>query len=290
MSTILDGAEVTILADLGAGLPFVLDIDQLDLTGRCELTPADDAIADVTAEVVSIDLHWGAAEWTGPLTAVAAGTATITLYDPERIYDPGRLDIAPVVPGRALRVDVDGAPIWTGRVADVTHSLGDELTTVTGTDAVAESATIGVVVDLAAGTTFAQAAQLFAAAGWPAARYRLEGSSSVKRAAEHYVGNLAAGLLRLSDAELGDLYVDRTNVIVMRARATDPMPGHDPILVGDGGVGVVDLLTRVDRVIVNRVVIDMIDPILDRVYHDQPSESAYGVATYQAAAVDLGLV
>ena len=60
-----------------------------------------DAITDVTADVIDLDLSWGAGEWMGPLTLAEAGAATITFYDPDRVLDPGNTTLAyPVVPGR----------------------------------------------------------------------------------------------------------------------------------------------------------------------------------------------
>ena len=94
MSTTLDGAEVAVLIDGGRQTPFVLDVDQLgsssDTDGiRCELTPAIDALADVSADVITLELTWGASEWMGPLTLTEAGSAAIVFHDPERMLDPG---------------------------------------------------------------------------------------------------------------------------------------------------------------------------------------------------------
>lgn len=88
-TTTIDGAQIDVLADLGAIPPFVLDRDYLDLEGGAELTPVEESLVSLTAEVVSIDASWGASDWMGPLTSPDTGVCTLELYDPERRYDPG---------------------------------------------------------------------------------------------------------------------------------------------------------------------------------------------------------
>lgn len=294
MSTLLDGAEVAVLIDGGRQTPFVLSVDilgsALDTDGvRCELTPASDAITDVSADVIELELTWGAGEWMGPLTLTEAGAASITFLDPERLLDPGNTALAyPVVPGRYMRVDVDGTPVWTGTVAAIMHDLAGQISTVEGADAVPELAAWAISVDLAAGLVSDQALQLLVGSGWPAARFRVEGTSSVMRKAERITGNLAAGLRRLADAELGAVFVDRTGVVVWRCRSEAP-PDAIAATLGDRAIGIVNLAHTVDRRIINTIVVDLGAGVPARTYTDDPSVLAYGVSSLSVAAADLGL-
>jgi hypothetical protein len=294
MATDLVGASVTVLVDVGRGVPFILGVDLLgtpnDADGvACELYPSSDALVDVAADVITMALRWGSSTWFGPLTITEAGTAELVFHDPDRLLDPINRDLsAPVVPGRLMRVDVDGTPAWTGKVAAISHDLAAETSTVQGRDAIPELAAWGVSVDLAAGLVTAQADQLLLTSGWPADRWRVEGTSSVTRKAERYTGNLAEGLRRLADAELGALYVDRTGVVVFRARSETP--AADVVAqLGDGGIGIVDLVNTVDRRIINRVVVDMGDTLPARVYQDAPSVAAYGTSSLEQLGSDLNL-
>jgi hypothetical protein len=295
MSTTLDGAEVAVLIDGGRQTPFVLDVDQLgsssDTDGiRCELTPAIDALADVSADVITLELTWGASEWMGPLTLTEAGSAAIVFHDPERMLDPGNTELAyPVAPGRLIQVAVDGTPVWTGKVATIVHDLAGQISSVQGADAIPELAAWAISVDLAAGVVSDQATALLLGSGWPHDRWRVEGSSSVTRVAERITGNLAAGLRRLADAELGAVFVDRTGVVVFRCRSEEP-PGAIVATLGDRAIGVVNLANTVDRRLINTVVIDMaeVEPIA-RTYTDDPSIQAYGTSSLSVAAADLGL-
>lgn len=294
MSTTLDGAEVSVLIDGGRQTPFLLDIDVLGSTNdadgiRCELTPAIDALADVSADVIELELTWGAAEWMGPLTLTEAGSASITFLDPERLLDPGNTALTyPVAPGRLLQVLVDGTPVWTGKVATIVHDLAGQISAVQGADAIPELAAWSISVDLAAGLVSDQATQLLVGSGWPADRFRVEGTSSVARVAERIVGNLAAGLRRLADAELGAVFVDRTGVVVFRCRSEAP-PDAIAATLGDRAVGLVNLSNTVDRRLVNTIVVDMGPALPARTYTDDPSVQAYGTSSLSAAAADLGL-
>jgi hypothetical protein len=294
MSTTLDGAEVSVLLDGGRQTPFVLDVDVLGSTNdadgiRCELTPAIDALSDVSADVIELELTWGAGEWMGPLTLVEAGSASISFWDPGRLLDPGNTELPyPVAPGRLLQVLVDGTPVWTGAVSTIVHDLAAGLSAVQGADAIPELASWAISVDLAAGLVSDQATALLVGSGWPADRFRVEGTSSVARVAERIVGNLAAGLRRLADAELGAVFVDRTGVVVFRCRSEAP-PDAIAATLGDRAVGIVNLSNTVDRRLINTIVVDMGPTLIARTYTDDPSVQAYGTSSLSASAADLGL-
>ena len=111
--------------------------------------------------LINLELTWGAGDWMGPLTLTEAGTALLSFHDPERRLDPAMpLRAYQVVPGRYMRVDVDGTPVWTGRVATIAHDLGAMVCGVQGTDAIPELAAWAVSIDLAAGLASDQATAL----------------------------------------------------------------------------------------------------------------------------------
>jgi hypothetical protein len=184
-------------------------------------------------------------------------------------------------------VDVDGTPVWTGKISTIVHDLAAQLSSVQGVDAIPELAAWAVSVQLTAGLVSDQATALLVGSGWPASRFRVDGTSSVRRIAERFTGNLAAGLRRLADAELGSVFVDRTGVVVFRCRSDADDPTITAAL-GDDAIGIVNLSHTIDRRLVNTIVVDMGTPAA-RTFTDAPSVAAYGTSSLSAASADLGL-
>ena len=73
MSTLVDGAEISIIAELGH-LPFLLNVHLLDEPDSI-LNPVDEVIVDVTCEVRHATWRWGSEEWAGPLDEGRGGLA-----------------------------------------------------------------------------------------------------------------------------------------------------------------------------------------------------------------------
>ena len=72
---------------------------------------------DLTCDTTSCSWSWGAPEALGPLTECEGGTLRVSLYDPNRVYDPNNpssplLGVLKV--GLGFRVMVDASPAWTG--------------------------------------------------------------------------------------------------------------------------------------------------------------------------------
>src|SRR5262245_24286314 len=115
--------------------------------------------------IESITWGWGASSDAGVLTTADAGGGTITLYDPDRRFDPTNEESGAIITdiGTRIQVVVAGVPAFTGRVDDLDHdlitariSVVDDVNALaavqfveTSVPAEAASARIGRILDLA---------------------------------------------------------------------------------------------------------------------------------------------
>lgn len=98
---------------------------------------------DVTPQSVNVETIWGADDPSGVLTVTAAGSWTITTYDPERLLDPSNGAspyVASLRPGRPMRIThIDPVTlavrvVRTGLLDEVKFSLADLTGSLRGTD------------------------------------------------------------------------------------------------------------------------------------------------------------
>ena len=92
---------------------------------------------DVTCDTTTAEWQWGAPEALGPLTECEGGTLRVSLYDPDRTYDPDN----PASPmqgglkvGAGMRVIVDGSPAWTGVLQTWGWDRASEIADLNGLD------------------------------------------------------------------------------------------------------------------------------------------------------------
>jgi hypothetical protein len=294
MALTVDGASIAVLADLAAPggaerLPFILDEDQLDVAGSI-LTPAVDALRELTAETIGVDGTWGASDYQGPLTVPEAGTMSVELYDPDRGYDPSNPQADTPAIGRLLQIRIDGTTIWAGRITRVQHDWMAFSTVIEAEDALAEASRQGVSVQLARTSTLYQMVALASAAGWYPGRFLVVGTTVRDRDAELFTGSLLEGLQRVGLAELGALYADTAGRLIFRTAGEPPASITPRATVGlEPGVPVTTIASSDDSRFVNAVYIEPAAGPTD-VYRDAASVSAYGEIALEIAATDLLLV
>lgn len=285
MPTTIAGALVSIQVDVGDA-PFVLDRDNLDGSSSI-LTPADEAMSDLTCEILAGRWQWGAPAANGILTDVVTGTAEITMADPDRTLDPLN-DESPIVGriGNPARILVDGTPAFTGSIINIIHEAGDGITTLSLADPLAILNQQSVSVSWTRAATSAQFDQLIAAIGWPSDRLVLYGATTTKRLADLFVGTAFDALTRLRDAELGDLWADHQGRIAFRSRGY-PRPATARGILGCDGIAMESFAAELRRIaIINHVLVDM-DPGADRQRTDAISIAAHQRRSYRGAEADL---
>jgi hypothetical protein len=100
---------------------------------------------DVTPESVNVEMTWGADDPSGVLTVPAAGSWTITTYDPQRKLDPsnGASEFgASLRPGRPIRLTyIDPETflvtvVRTGLIDEVKYNIKEQTGSLSGTDGI----------------------------------------------------------------------------------------------------------------------------------------------------------
>lgn len=286
MGTVIAGAEVAIQADLGE-TPFILNRDFLNLESSL-LYPIDEAMTDLTCEVLSGQWTWGAPASNGILTDVTTGRASIALADPNRTLDPLN-DDSPANPriGNPARILIDGTPAFYGVITNVTHEAGEMVSTIELADNLSLLHQQSVSVAWARESTSAQFIALLDQIGWPAEDRIIYGATTTARLAEDFVGTAFEAVARLRDAELGDLWADHQGRLAFRSRGF-PRSTVERLILGCDGVAMSSLSAELRRIgIVNHVLIDFEEPTPDRNYLDAASISAHQRRSYQGKEADL---
>lgn len=285
MGTTIGGAEIAIQIDLGI-TPFILDRDELDRLGSI-LTPADEALHDLTCEVIEGKWQWGAAEPAGVLTDVITGKASITLFDPERDLDPlNDASTANLTIGALARILVDGVPAFTGNLSAASYSQASLLATLELLDGLAILHGTAVSIAWTAGTTTEQGEALLDQIGWPDDKRLQLGATFTNRKAETFVGTAFEAMARLRNAELGDLWIDGSGRLIFRARSY-PRPSEIRAEIGCDGAALADLTSGIARVgIINQVLVDM-DPGTDRIREDAASIGTHGRRSFRSTEAEL---
>ena len=288
MSTIIDGAEVSILVDT-ARIPFILDVHLLDDPSSL-LNPESAAVGEVACDVLHASWTWGAAEWRGPLTMAEAGSVKLVFHDPDRVFDTANPAGTPPVPGSRVQVLVDGLPAFTGYVAQVTHSLASHESTLLGHDAVAMLAQQAFLGFVFSGTTFDNFNAVLSAVGFPHNRRVTYGSPAGFRTAGEEPAQAWPALMRIARAELGTVWADRADRVAFRGRGIDePDIGVLPI-IGCEGADLEDVVSLEDRAaIVDHVVVEPDDTQPQAEWADTEAIGLYGKRTLRAQRDELRL-
>lgn len=206
-------------------------------------------------------------------------------------YAYHKTTLIPPTPGRAVQIQVDGQPVWTGVTSDIRHDMETGISTIEAIDAIAEASRIGVNTPLFKGWIAYQLNSLRLGAGWPTKRWLVEGPMTTQRDAENVTGSFLEGLKVLMTAELGDLWCDRDGRIRVRLRGVSP-PEAATIELGPGGSpGIVAMGNVIDRRIVNAVYLDPEDDAeLGRQWKDDVSVLALGEAKFESSEDELKLI
>ena len=206
------------------------------------------AWVDLTCDTTSATWEWGAPEPMGPLTECEGGTLRVSMYDPDRKYDPDNPDsplLGVVKVGLPMRVTVDAAPAWTGALQSWSWDRASMIADLNAFDpigmlsmrALPERQTLAPVV----ATTASQAKFLLDVAEWdPAKRYFPDGDSGVYRGNHTVEGSALDGLMQIRFAELGRLYPLRNGGIGWHDR-DGPTPPAPSAIINCGGVGLTDM-------------------------------------------------
>ena len=177
-------------------------------------------------QVLELTFAWGAASDGGVVTSADAGTGTLRLVDPDRIYDPTVAEGVRI--GSVIRISLGGVPAFRGRVDDISHDL--EIATFALTDGVAELAAVQFVeTTVPAETTSARITRILDLANWPADRRDI-GTGGVALQAGTVSADAWTELLEVTRNELGALWLTADGRVAWRNRST-AWAGGDPALV-----------------------------------------------------------
>ena len=244
---------------------FQLDVSELDGPDRLGWSGTAAGLwENVVCDVLTVRSVRGAVELAGSLTVVDAGLLTITLSDVDRRFDPTENADA-IHEGTPIRLrswgydlagDLWEAVLFTGTIdAMPVRYLPDEApqVVITASDLVAEFVawhSAGRDIPVGAGDTLLGRAQrILAEMGQPATRLALDVDTHAY-AASHPATVLAQPwdeLVAAQDAELGRLWVDRDNRLVVRTRRSQlsgPVRGTLSDVHGDADPGTVHCCYR----------------------------------------------
>jgi hypothetical protein len=199
-------------------------------------------------KTTSADWQWGAPEALGPLTECEGGTLRVSMWDPEREYDPDNPDsplLGLLKPGLGARVTVDGQPAWTGALQSWGWDRRSKIADLNCFDpigmlamrALPEGQTLAPVM----ATSASQAQFMLDLVEWPAGkRYFPGGTAGIERGNHFVEGPVLDGLHRIRFAELGRLFPMRDGRVGWYTRA-GPTPPAPSVTINCGGVGLTEL-------------------------------------------------
>jgi hypothetical protein len=178
---------------------------------RIEYQPvAAGAWTDVTCEVTSADWQWGATTPLGPLTVSEGGTLRLSLYDPDRTYDPGN-PASPLIgvlrPGMPIRVRVETGTAWTGGLQSWEWDYLSDIATLEALDPIGQLSQMvlpgePVIVNA---SSYQQTVQVLDVVGWPAGARYLPTPSGVNIGSKYPVGSALDELQKIRLNEHGAL-------------------------------------------------------------------------------------
>jgi hypothetical protein len=203
---------------------------------------------DITCQTTTAEWQWGAPEALGPLTECEGGTLRVSLYDPDREYDPDNPDsplLGLLKVGLGMRVTVDGSPAWTGVLQTWAWDRASRIADLNGLDPIGqlsirilpERFTMAPVM----ATSASQAKFVLDFVEWPTAKRLFpDGDSGVERGNHVVEGSALDALHRIRFAELGRLFPLRDGGIGWYDR-DGPAPPAPSAVINCGGVGLTDM-------------------------------------------------
>jgi hypothetical protein len=204
---------------------------------------------DLTCKTTTAEWTWGAPEALGPLTECEGGTLRVSMWDPDREYDPDNPDsplLGVLKVGLGFRVTVDGSPAWTGVLQTWGWDRASGIADLNGLDpigmlsirALPERFTMAPVSTTSAG----QAQYVLDFVEWaPAKRYFPDGTAGVERGNHYVEGSALDALHRIRFAELGRLFPLRNGGIGWYDRDGPATPPAPSVTINCGGVGLTDM-------------------------------------------------
>lgn len=291
----------------------VLDAGNVWAGGTVTPTPPAGTIwIDLSCDVLQVDTHIGGTRADGAMARAEAATATVTLVDPDRDYDPLNPDSpyqyggqTRLMPGAKLVVWAEVDPvttvrydIFTGTVDSWTEEwqlqANDRRAVIVASDAVKDLVNLdyGEQPPVGAGDTVSQRIdRILTYYGWPGAR-NLD-SSAVTLQATTLAQSAWELIGRASDDELGFTWIDAKGTLQFRNRDTwsaRPAPvltvGCSPVVTGE-----YDVMTEADvqaaNVNINNAVYAARTGGTQQVVRQQASIDRYGLHSYKRT--DLGL-
>lgn len=199
-----------------------------------------DAAADVTADVRAVKIRRGRSSET---TNVDAGSATVTLDNRARLYDPtAAASISPfaaaIKPRKEISISIGQAAVFSGQVEDwdLQYSLGgDSVTLAQASDGFA----LFTQQTLASGPGFSGLSssviyETASVAGWPLGRMSLDqGTASVGANTISTNQGVLPYMQKVANAEQGLLFVAKDGTLTFRNRIS-PRVDFGTIFADDG--------------------------------------------------------
>jgi hypothetical protein len=269
MTATIDGAEITLLVELGDAT-MVLGRDHL---GDVMNGPMEGA-ADLSCDTITASWTWGASEYRRNLTVPETGQLIATVDDPDRRFDPTNErgpHYAALRRDRPVRVIVGAYesngrhrefPAWTGKVKTWSHDWMTGRTTLTAYDGLDEAGRISVSVTAPAGTPVQQGIVAAQDAGVPLDTVGNFGD--ILRSTHYFGGTLLEALADCRFATLGHYWVDHSGHLHLTDRSflgTNILYAS-PFIIGCKPYpeisGIAGTLDRAE--IVNGVKVDRFDP------------------------------
>jgi len=202
------------------------------------------AWTDLTCDTTSAMWEWGAPEALGPLTECEGGTLRVSLYDPNRKWDPDNpssplLGVLKV--GLPFRVTVDGSPAWTGVLQTWGWDRASQIADLNGLDPIGQLSVrvLKAGQDLLqapnAVTSAVQAQFLLDIVEWPVGkRYFPNGTAGQTRGNHVVKGSALDGLHQIRFAELGRLFPMRDGRIGWYDRIGPTPPASSAVINCNG--------------------------------------------------------
>jgi hypothetical protein len=223
---------------------------------------------DVTTDVRSVETRRGASRVVGSVIRYEAGTATITLNDNERDYDPSNLSgpyvsagLTQVTPMRAVRVralhNSTYYDVWRGYADSWTYDYvapGMTVCTLRATDGMKVLGAVDRIAGSAVGGSEnigARISRILTSASWDLADRSIATGDSTAQTTT-LAGNALAEIQTACDSELGEFYMDEAGRAYFRNRqgiledsrsATSQGTFTDPV---DGGLPYRSVMTSYD--------------------------------------------
>ena len=204
---------------------------------------------DITCKTTTAEWTWGAPEALGPLTECEGGTFRVSMWDPEREFDPDNPDsplLGVLKVGLGMRATVDGSPAWTGVLQTWGWDRASRIADLNGLDpigmlsirALPERFQMAPVM----ATSASQAKFVLDFVEWPVGkRFFPDGDSGVDRSNHYVEGSALDALHRIRFAELGRLFPLRDGGIGWHDRNGPATPPPPSAVINCGGVGLTDM-------------------------------------------------